>query len=63
MSLTEKEIYRLGHFILDPTERVPWCEGMHAPLTPKAFVRYFTWCAITGTKGELLNQVWPDIFV
>ena len=51
MSLTEKEIHRFGRSILDPTERMLWCEGMTVPLTPKAFVRYFAWCAITGTSS------------
>jgi len=32
MSLADKEIYRFGHFILDPTERVLSCEGMPVSL-------------------------------
>jgi len=66
MSLADKEIYRFGHFILDPTERVLWCEGMPVSLTPKAFDTLFCLVRNHGhiiTKDELLKQVWPDTFV
>jgi len=66
MSLTEKEIYRFGHFILDPTERVLSCEGMPVSLTPKAFDTLLCLVRNHGhilTKDELLKEVWPDTFV
>jgi hypothetical protein len=40
MSLTEKEIYKFGHFILDPTERVLSCEN--ACFAHSESVRYAT---------------------
>src|SRR6516162_6357896 len=66
MSLTEKEIYRFGHFILDPTERVLSCEGIPVSLTPKAFDTLLCLVRNHGhvlSKDELLKQVWPDTFV
>ena len=66
MSLAEKEIYRFGHFTLDPTERVLSCEGTPVSLTPKAFDTLLCLVRNHGhvlTKDELLKQVWPDTFV
>src|SRR5215831_10392785 len=66
MSLAEKEIYRFGHFTLDPTERVLSCEGTPVSLTPKAFDTLLCLVRNPGrmlTKDELLKQVWPDTFV
>jgi TolB-like protein/DNA-binding winged helix-turn-helix (wHTH) protein len=66
MSLMERKIYRFGHFMLDPTERVLWCEGMPVSLTPKAFDTLLCLVRNHGhiiTKDELLKQVWPDAFV
>jgi hypothetical protein len=66
MSLTEKEIYKFGHFILDATERELLCEGTPVSLTPKAFDTLLCLVRNHGhmlTKDELLNQVWPDTFV
>src|SRR3974377_1422188 len=66
MSLTEKEIYRFGHFTLHATERARWCEGTPVSLTPKAFDTLLCLVRNHGhvlTKDELLKQVWPDTFV
>jgi len=66
MSLTEKEIYRFGHFTLDATERALLCEGTPVSLTPKAFDTLLCLVRNHGhmlTKDELLKQVWPDTFV
>ena len=60
MSLAEKEIYRFGHFTLDPTERVLSCEGTPVSLTPKAFDTLLCLVRNHGhvlTKDELLKQV------
>lgn len=66
MSLAQKEIYKFGHFILDPAEHVLSCEGMAISLTPKAFDTLLCLLRNPGrmlTKDELLKQIWPDTFV
>ena len=67
MSLAEKEIYRFGRFILDPTEGMLSCEGMPILLTPKAIRHALSLCLVSShghvlTKDELLEQVWAGPF-
>jgi DNA-binding winged helix-turn-helix (wHTH) protein len=66
MSLTAKEIYQFGPFLLDPTERILSCEGTIVSLTSKAFETLLCLVRNQGrvlTNDELLKQLWPGTFV
>lgn len=59
-------MYEFGSFRLDPTERLLTRGGLPLALTPKAFDTLLALIENSRhvvTKEELMNRVWPDIFV
>lgn len=58
--------YEFGPFRLDATERLLLRDGMHVPLTPKAFDLLLALVESHGHilgKEELIERIWPDTFV
>jgi DNA-binding winged helix-turn-helix (wHTH) protein len=62
-----KEIYEFEGFRVDVRRRLMTrAEGACVPLTPKSFDTLLVLLRGGGrllTKGEILNEVWPDTFV
>src|SRR5215813_8387248 len=59
-------LYTFGPFRLDPAERMLAREDLPLALTPKAFDTLLTLIENSRhvvTKEELMNRVWPDIYV
>jgi serine/threonine protein kinase/DNA-binding winged helix-turn-helix (wHTH) protein len=66
MSRQSRYLYEFGPFRLDPTERLLTHGDLALALTPKAFDTLLTLIENNRhvvTKEELMNRVWPDIFV
>ena len=59
-------LYEFGQFMLDVPERDLTCEGERIHLAPKTFevlVALITRPHRLVTKREILERVWPDVFV
>jgi len=59
-------LYEFGPFRLDPSERLLTRGDLTLALTPKAFDTLLTLVENSRhvvTKEELMNRVWPDIYV
>jgi len=66
MSRQPRYLYEFGPFRLDPSERLLTRGDLTLALTPKAFDTLLTLIENTRhvvTKEELMNRVWPDIYV
>ncbi|MGE0133071.1 MAG: alpha/beta fold hydrolase [Blastocatellales bacterium] len=66
MSRQPRYLYEFGPFRLDPTERLLTRGGLALALTPKAFDTLLALVENSRhvvTKEELMNRVWPDIYV
>src|SRR5713226_7059744 len=66
MSLTVKQFYRFGDFMVDTGQKVLLRQGTITPLTPKVFDTLLVLVENSGRivkKEELMNQLWPDSFV
>jgi Tol biopolymer transport system component/DNA-binding winged helix-turn-helix (wHTH) protein len=64
--MKEKHFYDFGAFRIDAGDRVLLLDGEIVPLTQKAFDVLFILIERRDrivTKGELMNEVWPDTFV
>lgn len=66
MSESLKEVYEFEGFRVDARRRILTRDGRGIPLTPKVFETLLA--LLRGgerllTKGELINEVWPDAFV
>ncbi len=62
----KKHFYEFDSFLLDETERLLLLEGQAVSLTPKAFellIVFVNNAEIVLTKEELMERVWPDLFV
>ena len=60
------EIYRFGTFTLDVADRQLTCSGAQVKLAPKTLELLVVLVRRGGrltTKRELLEAVWPDVFV
>src|SRR5262247_594717 len=61
-----RNLYEFGPFRLDPRERSLMREDLALALTPKAFdilLALIESSRHVVTKEELMNRVWPDIYV
>ncbi len=66
MSRQPRYLYEFGPFRLDPGERMLTRDDSALALTPKAFDTLFALVESSRhvlTKEELMNRVWPDIYV
>src|SRR6266478_4131659 len=66
MNQTAKCLYEFGPFLLDPEQHLLFRDGVHVPLSPKAFDTLRVLVENGGRvteKDELLKRVWPDTFV
>src|SRR5215471_21583375 len=66
MSKQPRYLYEFGPFRLDPSERMLTRGDLTLALTPKAFDTLLTLIENSRhvvTKEELMNRVWPDIYV
>lgn len=66
MSRQPRYLYEFGPFRLDPTERLLTRDDLALALTPKAFDTLLALVENSRhivTKEELMNRVWPDIYV
>src|SRR5262249_10439743 len=66
MSRQPRYLYEFGPFRLDPSERSLTRGDLELALTPKAFDTLLALvenCHHVVTKEELMNRVWPDIYV
>src|ERR1700730_11615043 len=66
MSAETKVLYEFGKFRCDPREHLLLCDGRPVSLSPKSFETLVALIQSNGrllTKDELMQQVWPDIFV
>src|SRR6266481_7621645 len=66
MNQTAKCLYEFGPFLLDPEQHLLFRDGVHVPLSPKAFDTLRVLVENGGRvteKDELLKKVWPDTFV
>ncbi|HKQ74401.1 MAG TPA: alpha/beta fold hydrolase [Blastocatellia bacterium] len=66
MSRQPRYLYEFGPFRLDPSERMLTRGDLSLALTPKAFDTLLALVESSRhvlTKEELMNRVWPDIYV
>src|SRR5262247_4563812 len=66
MSRQPRYLYEFGPFRLDPSERMLTRGDLVLALTPKAFDTLLALVESSRhvlTKEELMNRVWPDIYV
>src|SRR6185437_7294902 len=62
ISLTDKDLYVFGSFVLDPVKRSLLRDGVPVPLSPKVFDTLLYLAQHPGRlldKDELLDGVWP----
>ena len=66
MKSHEQPVFRFGHFVLVPSERLLLCDGKPLALTGKAFDMLVTLVRHAGhllTKDDLMHAVWPGVVV
>jgi DNA-binding winged helix-turn-helix (wHTH) protein/TolB-like protein/Tfp pilus assembly protein PilF len=64
--MTDRRLFAIGPFRLDPVDRLLSRDGRPVPLTPKAIDTLLVLVNRRGrlvAKDDLLREVWPDTFV